>query len=56
LALADSEAHFRALVEQAFNKDIPGDSDYEAITKTIITMCKNLNRTVVAEGVETAEQ
>jgi diguanylate cyclase (GGDEF)-like protein/PAS domain S-box-containing protein len=43
-------------IDRSFIKDIPGDSDYEAITNTIITMGKSLNRTVVAEGVENSEQ
>jgi len=43
-------------IDKSFIRDLPGDSGYEAITKTMITMCKSLDRTVVAEGVETAEQ
>ncbi len=43
-------------IDRSFIKDIPGDSDYEAITNTIITMGRSLNRTVVAEGVETSAQ
>jgi EAL domain-containing protein (putative c-di-GMP-specific phosphodiesterase class I) len=43
-------------VDRSFIRDIPGDADDKAITEAIITMGKTLSLTVVAEGVETAEQ
>jgi len=43
-------------IDREFIKDIPNDKDDEVITKTIITLAKNLNLQTVAEGVETEEQ
>jgi len=43
-------------IDRSFIKDLPQDQDDAAITKTIISLCKNLNLKVIAEGVETEEQ
>ena len=43
-------------IDQCFVRGIPASSDDVAITKTVITLAKNLRLKVVAEGVETAEQ
>jgi len=43
-------------VDQSFIEDIPSDDDDVAITKAIIALAQSLNLTVVAEGVENAEQ
>ncbi len=43
-------------IDQSFVRDIPTDSDDAAIAILIITMAHNLELSVVAEGVETAEQ
>jgi EAL domain-containing protein (putative c-di-GMP-specific phosphodiesterase class I) len=43
-------------IDQSFIRDIPTDTDDIEITKTIISMAKNLNLHVIAEGVETQEQ
>jgi len=43
-------------VDRSFIRNLPQDSENQAITEAIITMGKNLNITVVAEGVETQEQ
>lgn len=46
----------RIKIDRSFINGIPDDSDNVAITKTIIDLAKNLNLSVVAEGVETHEQ
>jgi diguanylate cyclase (GGDEF)-like protein len=43
-------------IDRNFIKDIPDDKDDMMITKTIINLAKNLNLSIIAEGVETKEQ
>jgi|GEM_PF-1154760 len=43
-------------IDQSFIRDIPKDSDDKSITCTIISLAKNMNLNVIAEGVETKEQ
>ncbi len=43
-------------VDRSFIRNIPHDSEDRAITEAVIAMGKNLNLTVVAEGVETQAQ
>ena len=43
-------------VDRSFIRNVPNDSEENAITKAIISMGKILSLTVVAEGVETQEQ
>ena len=43
-------------IDRSFIKDLPEDREDMALTQAIIAMGKALNLTVIAEGVETAEQ
>jgi len=43
-------------IDREFIKDIPDDKDDEVITKSMISLAKNMNLKTVAEGVETQEQ
>jgi EAL domain-containing protein (putative c-di-GMP-specific phosphodiesterase class I) len=43
-------------IDKLFIKDLDKDSESVAIVKAIIAMAKSLNKTIIAEGVETIEQ
>lgn len=43
-------------IDKSFIDGLPTDPDDIAITKTIISLCENLNLSVIAEGIETEAQ
>jgi diguanylate cyclase (GGDEF)-like protein len=43
-------------IDKSFIDELPKDTEDVAITKTVISLCQNLNLKVIAEGVETVEQ
>jgi diguanylate cyclase (GGDEF)-like protein len=43
-------------IDRSFIKDLPSDPEDIALSKTIISLCENLNLDVIAEGVETVQQ
>ena len=43
-------------VDQSFVHELPGDTESEAIVRSVLAMCHTLGKLVVAEGIETDEQ
>ncbi len=43
-------------IDRTFMTDVPGDPENTALVRAIICMAKSLDMTVIAEGIETAEQ
>ncbi len=43
-------------IDRSFMQDVPNDDDARSIVKSIITLAHTLNLSVIAEGIESAEQ
>ncbi|GAB2181907.1 hypothetical protein DLREEDagrD3_21300 [Denitratisoma sp. agr-D3] len=56
LAYLSRMAVTKLKIDQSFIRGIPDQEDAKAITRTIITLARNLKLTVIAEGVETESQ
>ena len=43
-------------IDQAFVRNLPGDQESAAIVRAVMTLSESLGKTVVAEGIENADQ